>query len=308
MDKKVIIINGIFYLILTVFFIYIFVKEKELVEKINLYKEEFSKYLIRKLNIKKETTKKVLTKFIYYTETISTALILVLVIQRFYLGNFMVPTGSMIPTIMPGNRLFGNMLIYKFSKPKREDIAVFKEPIQNKVLYTKRVMGLPGDKIKIQDEHLFINNVKITERKYLDLGEIKNKEWTVPQKGDKVSIVPFGEYNEMFKRNNIDIAEVQKYILDNPGSISEILPQLKFYVNGQETGMLLELVDKKEVVTKIFAGEKVEITLTSDYYMMLGDNTDSSYDSRMWGFVSENRIRGKAFVRFWPLNKMSLLK
>jgi signal peptidase I len=40
----------------------------------------------------------------------------------------------------------------------------------------------------------------------------------------------------------------------------------------------------------------------------LGDNTANSYDSRMWGFVAESRIRGKAFVRFWPLNRISLLK
>lgn len=308
MEKKVIIINGIFYFFLTIFFIYIFVKEKDLVKKINVYKENFSEYLIKRLGIKKDVIKKVLKKIIYYVETIGTALILVLVIQRFYLGNFMVPTGSMIPTIMPGDRLFGNMVIYKFSKLKREDIAVFKEPIQNKVLYTKRVMGLPGERVKIENDYLFVNETKIASRNYLDLGEIKGETWIVPKKGDVVSIVPFGEYNEMFKKNNIDVAEVQKYLLDNPGAISEILPQIKFFLNGEETGMLLELVDKKEVLNKIFAGESVKITLTSDYYLMLGDNTDSSYDSRMWGFVSENKVRGKAFVRFWPLNKMSLLK
>lgn len=308
MEKKVIIINGIFYFFLTIFFIYIFVKEKDLVKKINVYKENFSEYLIKRLGIKKDVIKKVLKKIIYYVETIGTALILVLVIQRFYLGNFMVPTGSMIPTIMPGDRLFGNMVIYKFSKLKREDIAVFKEPIQNKVLYTKRVMGLPGERVKIENDYLFVNETKIASRNYLDLGEIKGETWIVPKKGDVVSIVPFGEYNEMFKKNNINVAEVQKYLLDNPGAISEILPQIKFFLNGEETGMLLELVDKKEVLNKIFAGESVEITLASDYYLMLGDNTDSSYDSRMWGFVSENKVRGKAFVRFWPLNKMSLLK
>ena len=56
------------------------------------------------------------------------------------------------------------------------------------------------------------------------------------------------------------------------------------------------------------SGEKVTVTADEDYYLALGDNTNGSYDSRMWGFVKESRIKGKAFVRFWPLNRISLLK
>lgn len=308
MEGSKLIINGIFYIFLTLFFIYIFIKEKELVKKIAVYKDRFSDYIISKLGIEKDKIKYVIRKTIHYTETIGTALILVLVIQRFYLGNFMVPTGSMIPTIVPKDRLFGNMMIYKFSKPKREDIIVFKEPIQNKVLYTKRLMGLPGETIEIKDGGLYINNVLIKERHYADLGEIKGTSRLVPKKGDKVVIVPIGKYDEMFKDQNIDVEKVQKYLLENPGAVGDILPQLEFQINGVKTGMLLDIIDKKEVLDKLISGEKVEVTLDEDYYMALGDNTEGSYDSRMWGFVAENRIRGKAFVRFWPLNRIGLLK
>lgn len=308
MERSTLITNGVFYFFLTLFFIYIFMKEKDIVEKINVHKDRFGNYLIERFKIKNESYKKWLKIIIHWTETIATALILVLVIQRFYLGNFLVPTGSMIPEIMPKDRLFGNMAIYKFSKPKLEDIVVFKEPIQNKVLYTKRVMGLPGDEVEIKDEKLYINGVPNETRKYSDLGQIRGEKWIVPKKGDILTIVPVGNYDSLYKENNIDVAKVQKYLSENPGAVSEILPEIEFRINGQKTGMLLDIIDNKKVMDDLFAGKTVELKLDKDYYLTLGDNTDGSYDSRMWGFVAEDRIRGKAFVRFWPLNRISLLK
>ena len=308
MDKGKLVINGVFYLVLTIFFIYLFIKEKELVEKIKVYKDRLSNSIIDKFGIKNITAINVISKGIHYTESIVTALILVLIIQRFYIGNFMVPTGSMIPTIIPNDRLFGNMVIYKFKKPQREDIVVFKEPIQNKVLYTKRLMGLPGEKIQIKDNHLNINGVPINIRKYSDLGMLEGKEWVIPKKGDKVKIIPYANYERLYNENKINVAAVQKDLKDNPGAVEQILPKIQFQVNGENTGMILDVIDKKEVIEKLFKGETIEVTLDEDYYVTLGDNTDSSYDSRFWGFVAESRIRGKAFVRFWPLNKMSLLK
>lgn len=308
MDIETIFINGIFYFLLTLFFVYIFIKEKTIVEKINFHKERLSNYIIEKFNITNITIRKILKGTIHYTETIGTALILVLIIQRFYLGNFMVPTGSMLPVIVPKDRLFGNMVIYKFSKPKREDIIVFKEPIQNKVLYTKRAMGLPGEEVEIKNQKLYVDGKEITTRRYTDLGEIHGKKWIIPRKGDQLKITPLGNYDDMYKANNIDIGKVQKYLSENPGAVSEILPELKFEINGKETGMLLDMIDDKKIVDSLFVGKAVELILDKDYYLALGDNTDGSYDSRMWGFVPEDRIRGKAFVRFWPLNRISLLK
>lgn len=308
MEKSKLIFNGIFYLILTAFFIYIFVKEKELVERIKTYKECFSNWLITKFGIKEEKKKNFIKKSVHYIESIGTALILVLIIQRFYIGNFLVPTGSMIPTIIPKDRLFGNMVIYKFRKPEREEIVVFKEPIQNKVLYTKRLMGLPGERVEIKNNHLYINDVEITTRNYLSMGMIKDEAWVIPKKGDKVEIIPYVNYSNLYKENKIDIAAVQKDLKDNPGALEQILPKVEFRVNGQKTGMILDLINKKDVIERLFLGERVEVVLDEDYYMTLGDNTEASYDSRMWGFVAESRIRGKTFIRFWPLNRISLLK
>lgn len=308
MEKSKIILNGIFYVILTAAFIYIFVKEKALTEMIRIYRDRFSDKLILLLNVKGKVLSKGIRTTVNIIETLGTALILVLIIQKFYLGNFLVPTGSMKPTIMPKDRLFGNMVVYKFRKPQREEIIVFKEPIQNKVLYTKRVMGLPGEVVNIQNGHLYINGERIDSREYSNIGEIGNEKWIVPKKGDTVEIVPGKDYGKLFRENLIDVGEVQKYLVDNPGAVSEILPDLEFRVNGEKTGMMLDLIHESKYLDRIFRGENVALISEKDYYLALGDNTNGSYDSRMWGFVSEDRIRGKAFIRFWPLNKITLLK
>ncbi|ASG26837.1 signal peptidase I [Fusobacterium nucleatum] len=298
---------GVFYFFLTLFFLYIFVKEKDLAKKFDIHRENFVNKIIEKYNIKNENNIKYFKKSLYYIETLGTALILVVIIQRFYIGNFKIPTGSMIPTIEVGDRVFADMVSYKFTTPKRNSIIVFKEPIQDKVLYTKRAMGLPGERIKIEDDVLYINGEKTDFRRYSNLG-IGDKEWKIPQKNDKLQIIPAGNYNEAYKSVSFDIAEVQKKLKNNSSLIYELMPNLKFVVNGEETGPILDFIHDKDILDKLMRGETIEITLKDNYYLALGDNTDNSFDSRYWGFVKESRIRGRALVRFWPLNRMGLVK
>lgn len=298
---------GIFYFFLTLFFIYIFAKEKDLAKKFDTRREKFVSKISEKYNIKDKKKVKYLKKTLYYIETLGTALILVVIIQRFYIGNFKIPTGSMIPTIEIGDRVFADMVSYKFTTPKRNSIIVFKEPIQDKVLYTKRVMGLPGEKIIIEDDILYINGEKTNFRRYSNLG-IEDKEWRIPQKDDKLQIIPAGNYNEAYKSASFDITEVQKELKNNSALIYQLMPNIKFVVNGEETGPILDFIHDKEILDKLMAGKTIEFTLNDNYYLTLGDNTDNSFDSRYWGFVKESRIRGRALVRFWPLNRMGLVK
>ena len=296
------ILYGIFYFFLTLFFAYIFIKEKDLAKKFDARREKF----VNKI-VKNENKAKRYKKILYYVETIGTALILVVVIQRFYIGNFKIPTGSMIPTIQVGDRVFADMVSYKFTGPKRNSIIVFKEPIENKVLYTKRAMGLPGETVKIQDGTLYINGEATNFRQYSNLG-IGDNEWRIPKKGDKLEIIPAGNYNKARNYTAIDIEKIQKELKYNSASVYEIMPNLKFVVNGEETGLILDFIHDKDVVAKLMVGETVQVTLDDDYYLALGDNTDNSFDSRYWGFVKGSRIRGRALVRFWPLNRIGLVK
>jgi len=309
---------GVFYFFLTLFFIYIFVKEKDIAKKSDIHREKFVNKIAKKYNIEGEKKVKRINKTFYYIETIGTALILVVIIQRFYIGNFKIPTGSMIPTI-------------------DED------------LYTKRAMGLPGERIKIEDDTLYINGEKTNFRRYSDDG-IGSQEWKIPQKGDKLQIIPAGNYREALEDAGINVDsivkeafykesfEVFKNIYYNlkhkifdklnikyditeyinhrddyrkQGAFSivgMIMPNLKFVVNGEETGPILDFITDKGIRNKLLNGETVEVILDDNYYLALGDNTDNSKDSRYIGFIKESRIRGRALVRFWPLNRIGLVK
>lgn len=306
--KQNILFYTIFYILLTSLFIYLFVYEKKINKKTSEQLDKFSNSIILFFKIKNNLIKKFIKKIIYLLESFGTAIIIVLIIQRFYIGNFLVPTGSMEPTIMPKDRLFGNMVSYKFRKPLREEIIVFKEPLENKVLYTKRLMGMPGEKIKIENGSLIVNNIKISKRYYSSLGEIGLDEWVIPKKGDLLKIVPSMNYKNEYNKRNINIAEIQKYLLKNSDEIKRALPNLEFYINGQKTGMILDFIHNEKILNKLINGGVFETELEEDYYLALGDNTNGSYDSRMWGFVKESRIRGKAIIRFWPLNRIKLLK
>ena len=297
---------GVFYFFLTLFFIYIFVKEKDLAKKFDAHREKFVNRITEKYNMTSKKKIKYLKKTFYYIETIGTALILVVIIQRFYIGNFKIPTGSMIPTIEIGDRVFADMVSYKFTTPKRNSIIVFEEPMRDEDLYTKRAMGLPGERIKIENDILYINGEETDFRRYSNLG-IGDKEWRIPQKDDKLQIIPAENYNETYKSASFDIAKVQKELKNNSSLIYELMPNLKFVVNGEETGPILDFIHDKKILDKLMAGETVEITLEDNYYLALGDNTDNSFDSRYWGFVKESRIRGRALVRFWPLSRIGLL-
>lgn len=85
-------------------------------------------------------------------------LIVVLILNYGILVNAYVPSGSMMETIQPGDRLFGLRLIYKFSDPKRFDIVVFHFPDNEKEIYIKRIIGLPGDTVNIVDGKVYIND------------------------------------------------------------------------------------------------------------------------------------------------------
>ena len=95
------------------------------------------------------------------------AFVLAFIITHFIIIKAEVPTGSMESTIMVGDRLIGNRLAYLFSDPKRGDIVIFKCPDNEEETYIKRVIGLPGETIRIEDGVLYIND-EVYEEDYLN--------------------------------------------------------------------------------------------------------------------------------------------
>lgn len=81
--------------------------------------------------------------------------------NRFVIANAEVPTGSMEPIVMPGDRIFVNRLAYVWSDPQRGDIVMFKYPDDESEDYLKRIIGLPGETVTIKDGLVYINDSKV---------------------------------------------------------------------------------------------------------------------------------------------------
>jgi len=92
-----------------------------------------------------------LSIFLDWTESIVFAFLAYLIIRSFLLETFVIPTGSMIPTLAPGDRVFALKSIYWFRKPYRGEIVIFKAPPEPDKNYVKRIIGLPGDEIRISN-------------------------------------------------------------------------------------------------------------------------------------------------------------
>ncbi len=84
-----------------------------------------------------------------------------LLIESFVIVNAVIPSASMEPTIMTGDHIFGNRLVYHFRQPERYDIIIFRYPDDESQLFIKRVIGLPGETVEIRDGEVYINGSEI---------------------------------------------------------------------------------------------------------------------------------------------------
>ncbi len=96
-------------------------------------------------------------------ETVVFALIIALLVRTFVVQAFWIPTGSMIPTLKPGDRVLVCKFWYYFKEPKRGQIVVFKFPYGDSKDLIKRLIGLPGDVIEMKDGIVYINGKELKE-------------------------------------------------------------------------------------------------------------------------------------------------
>jgi signal peptidase I len=172
--------------------------------------------------------------FLFLWETIKIVVVSVLIvmpIRYFVVQPFFVKGASMEPSFDDGQYLIINEIGYRFESPQRGDVVVFRYPLDPSQYYIKRIIGLPGETVKID--------------------------------GGKITI-----YNQQ-----------------NP------------------SGMVLD-------ETYLSAGQvtvgELETNLNNNQYFVLGDNRNASSDSRRWGPVAKNLIIGRAWVRAWPPNRLTV--
>ena len=208
-------------------------------------------------------------------KTLFYALIIAVIIRSLLIQPFYIPSSSMEPTLLVGDRLFVTKYSYGYSKhsfpfsppilnkrvlfsePSRGDVVVFKTPADNRTDYIKRLVGLPGDRIQFIDSNLFINNSEILKSRL--------------SSNDKIYC----------GKNTIDVF-----------TFEEKLPNNKIHTT---------------VYLKNFPFKNSDIfTVPKDHYFFLGDNRDCSKDSRFLssvGYVHKENLVGKAQFIFFSSNK-----
>lgn len=214
-------------------------------------------------------------------------LLLIISVKSSVLDWNYVPTGSMRPTLADGDQIIINKLayditipltyhsLYKISDPKRGDIVVFDTEKQD-VRMVKRVLATPGDKIRIKNNKVYINNIKLNyEDDYTN-----NFIETTFKEMDLIE-------NKIFLKNKENKKEI------------EVIYK-KETINGIEHGIRLEKGNSHSVGLKSFV-------IPEDRYLMIGDNRNNSYDSRYWGLVERGEIVGKVNHVVFSLNQNNFL-
>ena len=206
--------------------------------------------------------------------TIIYALIIAVLIRSLLLQPFYIPSSSMEPSLLVGDRLFVTKLSYGYSKhsfpfslgplknrilfsePSRGDVIVFKTPADNRTDYIKRLIGLPGDQLQFIGGNLYLNNVEILKSKVIYKSKIYCGKSPIETFVFKEKLLNGKEYlTSYYKKGSYQNSDI-------------------FYV-------------------------------PKNHYFFLGDNRDCSKDSRFLasvGFVHKDNLVGKAQFIFFSTN------
>ncbi len=128
---------------------------------------------------------KVKAVIIEYAKSLLIAVVLALLIRTFIVQAFKIPSGSMQPTLTPGDRILVNRFIYRFKEPQRGDVIVFKYPQDMKKDFIKRLVASGGEDIAIAGGNIVINGEVVTEpailkkRQYYNRGSYGGQGQTV---------------------------------------------------------------------------------------------------------------------------------
>jgi len=204
-------------------------------------------------------------------KTLIYALIIAVIIRSLFFQPFYIPSSSMEPTLLVGDRLFVSKYSYGYSRhsfpfspkltnkrllitePERGEVVVFKTPADNRTDYIKRVIGLPGDTLQIINGSLYLNEYKV--------------------KTKKVNLL-----------NRINCGG----IIYDVNALEESMPNGKKYIVTYKKESSMQNTDK--------------FIVPKDHYFFMGDNRDCSKDSRFLtsvGYVHIRNLVGKAQVIFF---------
>ena len=253
-----------------------------------------------------------------FLRSIIIAILTAIILKSFLIEADKIPTSSMRNTLMPGDFILVNRIAYSlytprffpltniqipwitlinFSKPKVNDIIVFKFPGYEDEIspggnidYIKRIVGTPGDTIQIINKSVYVNRKRLP----FPPTAIINSNHII-EKGFKDNrIYPIGED---WNGDNYGPIFVPKKGMTIPISVENI-NRWQLLIDREFDKYAVSV----EGTVVNINGEPVrKYTFKDNYYFVMGDNRDDSMDSRFWGFVPYKNIIGKAFVIYWSI-------
>jgi signal peptidase I len=219
--------------------------------------------------------------WIEYPKSFFPVILIVFLLRSFLVEPFKIPSGSMVPTLLVGDFILVNKFAYgirlpivnkkivAIGEPKRGEVMVFRYPEDPSLDYIKRVVGVPGDRISYVNKKLSVNGVELELR---PLPDYLNRERI--------------HYSRQFLENLGGVGHSILLEDDVPAAIPFVRP-FPFRENCT------------------YNNSGVTCTVPAGHYFMMGDNRDNSADSRVWGFVPDENIVGKAFFIWFNFSEPS---
>jgi signal peptidase I len=221
-----------------------------------------------------------------YARSFLPVVLIVLLVRSFTVEPFRIPSDSMMPTLLDGDFILVNKFAYgvrlpvldtkivPFGEPKRGDVVVFHYPPDPAINYIKRVVGLPGDHVRIVSDQLIINGLPIP---LVDSGRFDD-----------------GCYHNM--RLSTETLGTHKH--------QTLSCRTPYGIAALPTASCNRRIDRNYECHETTmpglrdASDSDEVVVPPGQYLMIGDNRDNSGDSRYWGFVREKLLVGKA-MQIW---------
>lgn len=267
-------------------------------------------------------------------------LFIVVLIRTFGFGLYQVPTGSMETTMLVGERFFADKLTPLFWGPSRGDIISFNDPLYQysknsfkrlfeeyfdifwgPVNWTKRVIGLPGDKIRgvIENGHpvIYVNDVKLNEpyiNKYPLIDLLSDDVKKIRVLANRQALNEGLSFDQVIMKYHMRVSYDDKVPFDKQPFYSMRENQVLRNQNGRivlvQPGLPLESrgYEMKRQGNSYWNGtDEYYIELDDHHYWVLGDNRLGSHDCRFWGPLDGRSIHGKILFRIWSIDSREWL-